>query len=306
MSVRLCPTFAAVLVFFCLCASARAVYLGEKKADVIAELGAPKSVYQRGDREILSYPKGVRIELVNGRVESATGVKVEIRDDITATNVEETPAPEAPTPPAKPAETPPPSTTTTIAASTSIPPTPAAESPAQKSVTPDEPRAAPTSISPAPKTSVAPTQIAQPAPTHHEQKLPPAEKEHESFSDRMDALPIAGLAMLLGLHFAATVIGLKIAFKVWTMDALGAGVAAIAGIDVALHTLFDLLGSVTNGFTTMPAVENGVPGIVMIFTIHHFCFNKNWGDAVRTASLVKLAVALLKLFGAMSLVSAVF
>ena len=74
---------------------------------------------------------------------------------------------------------------------------------------------------------------------------------------------------------------------------------------VALHAIFELLGPATGGFTTITAVENGIPGLVLIYTIHRFCFNKRIPNAVLTAPAVKLVVTLCYIFpglGALNLI----
>jgi hypothetical protein len=53
--------------------TARGLDLDDTREQVIAELGKPKSIASRGDREILLYPEGVRLELENGRIVSAQG-----------------------------------------------------------------------------------------------------------------------------------------------------------------------------------------------------------------------------------------
>jgi hypothetical protein len=92
------------------------------------------------------------------------------------------------------------------------------------------------------------------------------------------------------LHFGLTVFALRIAFKYWEMDAFWTGTLAIAAIDAALHGLLGALGPVTGGLTTMSGVQNSLPGVVMIFTVRHYCFNKNLQNAVLTAGCVKVVV----------------
>jgi hypothetical protein len=108
------------------------------------------------------------------------------------------------------------------------------------------------------------------------------------------------------LRFLFTIVALKLAFLYWEMDAFWKGILLIAGIDVALHASFELLGRATGGFTTMMAVENGIPGLVMIYTIHRFCFNKRIQNAVLTAAAVKLVVTLCYIFAAVSALDMIF
>lgn len=260
--------------------SLSAVSLGATKAQVIEELGKPLSQASGGGREILSYPKGVRLVLVDGRVESAKGILL---------TGEETESAEAAKPPPK---TPPPASAAEEPAETKETETPA--SPPAQSPTPNHPNptSSPTGKAPAAK------------PTHTFDPAAYAEPEHEAKSS--PALPFVGVALLLGFHFVATVIALKLAFKFWNMDSLFTGLLAIAGIDLAVHIGLELLGPVTYNLSKMPAVENGLAGFVLIFTIRHFCFNKNIADAIQTAAVVKIAVTLLKLFGAMALLNSAF
>lgn len=261
--------------------AAHAVSLGATKEDVIQELGKPSSTAGRDRREILSYPKGVRITLVDGRVESAQGLALTVSES------------EDYEPGAAPAGVEPTS-------SGGEPVDGAEEERAPAAEVDDTPaNAADTDQQSAGKAKAAPT--LRPENAAAEEHETEDDEDGSSYSEELDALPFAGLALFLGIHFLATLAGLKIAFKVWTMDSLFTGMLAIAAIDVVLHGIFVALGPVTGGFSTMPAVENGIPGLVMIFTIRHFCFNKNLGDAIQTAGVVKVAVALLKMFGAMSL-----
>jgi len=127
-----------------------------------------------------------------------------------------------------------------------------------------------------------------------------AHQEHSP----LDSIP----EFLLGLviRFGLTVGALKLAFKYWEMDAFWKGTFAIAGIDVAFHALLELLGPVTSGLTTMSAVENGLPGVLLIFTINRFCFNKRLQNAVTTAAAVKIVVTILYIFGALAMLNLAF
>ncbi|MDO8539167.1 MAG: hypothetical protein Q7S40_01900 [Opitutaceae bacterium] len=84
------------------------------------------------------------------------------------------------------------------------------------------------------------------------------------------------------------------------------GILIIAGIDLALHGSFELLGAATGGLTTMTAVENGVPGLVLIYTINRFCFNKRVENAVITAVAVKTIVTLCYVFLAVAALNVLF
>ena len=120
--------------------------------------------------------------------------------------------------------------------------------------------------------------------------LPPPPKKHSA----LDNVPSFLVGLLL--RFALTIAGLKLAFKYWEIDAFWKGICSIAGIDVALHAILELLGPATGGLTTMSGVENGLPGLGLIFTINYFCINKRLQNAVVTAMTVKLVVTICYLF----------
>ena len=253
--------------------------IGDSRDDVLRQLGKPMSTARRGDHEIFVYPKGGRVEFVDGKVTDVKGPLPAI--------VATTPGPAAPSTPT---------------------PTPAAPgTPATKT----DPQATPKAVSP----------VQSPAPTQPQEYNPAiAANELAKHVERMDSpwgaaptkeethSPLESLpTFLTGLliRFIFTLIALKLAFKYWEMDAFWKGIFAIAGIDLALHAIFELLGPATGGFTTITAVENGIPGLVLIYTIHRFCFNKRIPNAVLTAAAVKLVVTLCYIFaglGALNLI----
>ncbi|MEO7414597.1 MAG: hypothetical protein ABIZ81_14705 [Opitutaceae bacterium] len=121
--------------------------------------------------------------------------------------------------------------------------------------------------------------------------------------------PAAGwleTAVIVLLHFGFTILALSIAFKYWEMDALWTGTLAIAAIDVVLYGLLIVLGPSTGGFTSMSGVQTSVPGVVMIFTVRHFCFNKNLQNALLTTAVVKLVVMICNLFFFIALLNSLF
>ncbi|HEY9155919.1 MAG TPA: hypothetical protein VIM69_12355, partial [Opitutaceae bacterium] len=119
-------------------------------------------------------------------------------------------------------------------------------------------------------------------------------------------LPFAGKVMLLAFHFAVTLMAVYFAFRIWNVDALTSGIIIIALIDTVLHGVFEALGPITSGLSTMSAVENGIPGVVMIFTVRHFSFGKKIPEAVRVAAAVKVVVFAVKLIATAALLDFVF
>ena len=251
-----------------------AVEIGDARAVVLSEIGPPSSTARRNQREILIYPKGGRIELVEGRV-------VDIRGPLPVAPTSEppsvAPAPSALAAPTPPPAGPPPGTPTAATRAVNAKPTPAGTSPA-----------APVGFNPADAANALGDKVEKMNTAWG--TLPPPPKRHSA----LDNVP--GFLVGLLLRFAITIVALKLAFKYWEMDAFWKGVCCIAGIDVALHAILELLGPATGGLTTMSAVENGLPGLGLIFTINYFCFNKRLQNAVVTAVAVKLAVTICYLF----------
>lgn len=252
------------------------VGIGDSRESVLNAYGKPTSIARRADHEIFMYPKGGRIELIDGKVADVKG------------------------------PLPTPIISATIEPATPLPSgTPVSELPAA-----------------ATKAAVA-AKPAQPPPAAPVPAFNPAIAAHavgnkvENMNSAWGSLPaprkapsaLDGLAELftgLLLRFAFTVVALKAAFKYWEMDAFWKGIFAIATIDFAVHAALKFLGPVTNGVTTMASVENGVTGVVLIFTIKHFCFNKRLQNAVVTAAAVKLVVFLCYIFGVVVLLNAIY
>jgi hypothetical protein len=129
---------------------------------------------------------------------------------------------------------------------------------------------------------------------------PPKVERHSP----LDSIPAFVTGLLL--RFTFTIIALKLAFKYWEMDAFWRGIFLIAGIDMTLHAVLELLGTVTDGISTVLAVESGVPGLVMIYTVHRFCFNKRIQNAIITAAAVKFVVTFCYIFAGLAMVNFAF
>ena len=281
VNVRAAFAFCSMLVAI---VSGAEIGIGDAREEVLRQLGKPTSIARRGDHEILLYPKGGRVELVNGKVADVKGPL---------------PVPALPTvalapPPASTTPTTDPATTTTTPVSPPLvnePPTVTSSGPTPSAI---------------PSADYNPAVAANELAKHVEKMdtawgmAPPKVDDHSPF----DSVPEFLTGLLL--RFGFTVVALKLAFKYWEMDAFWKGVFIIAGIDLALHASFELLGQATNGLTTMVAVENGIPGLVMIYTIHRFCFNKRIQNAVVTAAAVKLVVTLFYIFAGVATLNVIY
>jgi hypothetical protein len=265
---------ASCLLLLAAAAGRAEIGIGDTRDEVLRQHGKPASVARRGTHEIFLYPKGGRVELVDGKV-------VDVKS----------PLPAAPAPSAAPAA-------------------PVERAPPDAKAAPDV-TSAPTTPDPEPppattwrgefNPAVAANELAK-----HVEKMDTAwgvPQPAVEISSPLDSLP-AFLTGLL-LRFGFTIFALKVAFRYWEMDAFWRGILAIAGIDVVVHAICGLLGPATGGFSTMVAVENGASTLVMIYTIYRFCFNKRVQNAVITAVCVKLELTLCYLFvglGALNLI----
>jgi hypothetical protein len=259
--------------------SARAdIGIGDARDDVLRQLGKPTATARRGAHEILTYPKGGRVEILDGKVVDVKGplpTPVATIADVAPGIGATVPVPDsAPT-----------------ASSTAPAPVPI-ESPSPMTVDTQEeynPGAMAHELGNQVEKMDSPWGMAPPKPEHH---------------GPLDSIPIFVTGLLI--RFTFTVLALKLAFKYWEMDAFWTGILLISGIDMAVHATFQLLAKVSDGLTTVLAVESGVPGLVMIFTIHRFCFNKRIQNAIITAAAVKFVVTMCYIFAGLALMNSVF
>lgn len=257
MFARVRFIFLAAVSFVSAAALRADLMVGSKRDQVIAELGKPTSAARRGTHEILSYPKGVRIELEGNEVSDIKGY-----------------IPQGVSPSAIVA-TPPPTTS------------PAAPSSAK---TPSIPSATASAASAHPSPAAAPT-----GKTHSEEDLASEEPDREREPETSLGFAIGVAAVMLAAQFLLTFTALKIAFHYHQMDALWSGILAITGIDVVLQTLFAVFLYFHNGEVRLGIAGTGLPGLAMIWSIRHFCLDQRWNRAFATTSAVKVASILLNL-----------
>jgi hypothetical protein len=253
--------------------------IGDTREEVLRQLGKPTSIARRGDHEILLYPKGGRVEILAGKVADVKG-----------------PLPGAVVSPAQP----------------TVP----VQQPAAPSAISDTPLGA-LQRTIAPAKAESPPQLPQSDgfnPGAMAQELgaqiekmetgwgaaPPIPANHSP----LDSLPLFITGLLI--RFTFTVFALKLAFKYWEMDAFWSGVFIISGIDLVLHAILELLGPASGGLTTLVAVENGIAGLVMVLTIHRFCFNKRIQNALFTAMAVKVVVTVFYMFAGIAVLSLLY
>lgn len=179
----------------------------------------------------------------------------------------------------------------------------------------DAPAAAPAPAATAPKAAPQEAKSAEPpAKREREAKGKPAslfgsdEEDDEAAEDDpvadagIFAFGIGVLLVLVLIYFVVTCLALKIAFKIWEQDMFFKGYLAIAGIDLTLRVGLDKLGQYTHGMTSSWYLQQPITTMVMVFTIRHFSFNKDWGSAVQAAFTAKIAAFILFLVAMMSVV----
>lgn len=233
------------------------IMIGSKREEVIAELGKPFSAARRDTHEILSYPKGVRIELEGNVVSDIKGyIPKGVSPDAIVATPPTPPKPQA-APPAKP------------------PPAQLAAGPAQPSH---------------PSATTSP-----PVASNHADDSAKEDPDSDAEPEMSLGLAAGVAAVMLGAQFLLTFAALKIAFHYHQMDALWSGILAITGIDVALQTLFAVIIYFHHGEVRLGIAGTGLPGLAMIWSIRHFCLDQRWNRAFATASAVKIASILLNL-----------
>lgn len=253
--------------------------IGDTRQTVLQQAGDPTSHATRGNREILLYPHGARVELIDGKVVDVKG-----------------PLPTKATTPETPAEPSAPA------------PAPAATASSVPSKT--SPTKAPTN-KPAPAAGLTAEQLNNPAVAANAlgntiEKMDTAWGERPKMPTTEDHINWPRLAVSIFLHFAITLLALKLAFKIEEMDALWSGVFAIVGIDVGVYAMLELLGPLTHGLSSMATIESAMGALVMIFTIQNFCFTKKLQYAIATAAGVKLIGQLCHMFVFVLLLNALF
>lgn len=275
MAASLRPAVLAVLGLFFAPLAIADIVNGSSRADVVAELGKPLSTAQRGPVEILNYPKKVKIELENGVVVDIRGYTPAGVTLPTATAAKEEKPTTAPSTPASE-------------------PSPAKKTPPKK-----------------PEKNEEDEDVAASNPAVGANLLgDKVEKMNTAWGDapvapKKKAFDLPELLVGLALHFVLTIVGLRLAFKYWEMDAFWSGTFAIASIDTVIKGIMEGLDPITQGFSTLGHVDAAVAWLVMIGTIRHFCFNKRIQNAVLTAAFVKTAVTIIYIFAHIALYQAV-
>ena len=214
------------------------------REQVIAELGKPTSVAAHGGREILIYPKGVRLELEGGRIVSAKGIAL---SDAVAAPV----ATEA-APPGKRAEK-----------------APGAAEKDKKQVTTAKEVAA---IKPAQNDA-----LADMAKTVDKMEASNVAAQHPPPPKAFD---FVGFAVEVALKFLLIAAALKLACKYWGAEVSWTGLVTVAAADVVVRGGMGLVGTLLLGFPSLFYADEAVGALVMVLLLKKLSYNHSLAQAV--------------------------
>ena len=236
--------------FFALVGAAWPLSPDATRDQVIAELGKPSSVAKMGQREIMIYPKGVRLEFEGGRIVSAKGI---ILDESVAAPVEPATAE-----PAKPQPAPTASEKGKSAG-------------AKISAKPDE------------QDEIGKGSIGV------ENAIEQMEKKHEQGQHPAAAKPFDFIGFTLGLvlKFLLTVSALKLSCKSWGAEVFWDTILTVCAVDVAVGGVMTLAGELLLGFPTLFNADDLVGGIVMLFLLKKLSVNHAISQAIQLTLTTK-------------------
>jgi hypothetical protein len=226
----------------------RGITLDATRQQVIAELGKPVSQATRATHEILLYPKGVRVELENGRVVAAQGLTL---DAAAPTASAALPAEKPVVPPAVVPEP-----SKTLEADISEYESPAATA--------------------KPPPGLNKTFDALIAAQEHSQHSPPAPK-----------FDLRDFAIGLVLRFLMTLAALRIACKYWQAEIFFSGLLIVAAVESVLMALMNLAAEWWLGFPTLFYADEAISGVVMLMLLKKLSINQSINQAIQLTLTTK-------------------
>ncbi len=245
-------------VFLILSARAGAVYYGEPRAEVLAELGRPASSIVRGNRKVLIYPKGVRLELEAGKVAVVIGLEVGEGPVQTA---EETSPEIKPVEEAKPAEVEP-------------------EEPDVPPLTPEQLEALEEAEAKAEKEWAEQSAKAR---AEMEKSITDMEKIHDRSSEPPPPKPgfnAPGFIIKLVLKWLLMLAALKLTCKYWSVDVDWRGLMLAAAADTGAGAVVSLFGLVVLQMFTVFYADEAVGAVVLVMVLRKVSTNQSLQQAV--------------------------
>lgn len=244
---------------------ARALTPDATREQVIAELGKPTSVAKLGQREILIYPKGVRLELEEGKVVAAKG--------ITLSDV----ATEIAKPPAQPA------------AAVAPGKNPARASVATEKDDEDEPPMTEKER----KQWEAENAAAEKEFAEGQAKMMKAVEDMANSQEQgQQLLPpkefdVVAFIMELGVKFLLTVAALKLACKYWGAEVFWSAILTVSVVDVGVRGAMQIFGELVLGFPTLFYADELVAAIIMVLLLKKLSINHSIAQAIELTLTTK-------------------
>jgi hypothetical protein len=238
------------VVSLTLLVTTRAITLDATREQVIAELGNPVSQATRGTHEILLYPKGVRVELENGRVVAAQGLALDVS----------TPTAPVTLPAEKPA----------------VPPPPVSEPEPSKTADVDISEYESPAATAKPPPGVNKTFDALIAAQEQSRHPPPAPK-----------FDVRDFAVGLVLRFLMTLAALRIACKYWQAEVFLSGLLIVAAVESVMLALMNLAAEWWLGFPTLFYADEAISGVVMLMLLKKLSINQSTNQAIQLTLTTK-------------------
>lgn len=253
-------------IFLLLTVSSFAVYYGQTKAELLEELGKPVSALTRSGREVMMYPKGVRIELEAGKV-------------VFVQNMEVQEGPGAPAA-AKPADA-----AAAPAEAKAAPEEP--EDPEEPKLTPEQRKALEAEEAKAEKEWQE-----QSAKSRAEMEKAIGDLENMHSQSMTPPPPPAfnpvSFAIELGLKWLLTLVALKIACKYWGAEVFWSGLMTVAFADVAVKAV---IGFIALKLMEMPMTfyaDEAAGAVVMVLILQRVSINRSLAQAVQITLTTKV------------------
>lgn len=236
-------SFSVLLALLALTASA--VRYDMTKAELLEELGRPTSTMQApSGREVLLYPKGVRIELEKGVVVSVKGIALTEGGAASAP----VPAPEkeepAPTPEALKAQA----------------EEAAADEHAEKQF----------------------AEANAKARAEMEKTIERLENPTSGLAEATKAKPFSFLEFFVEafVKWVLMLLALKLTCKYWNADVEWSGLMIAAGADTGVRVACGLLGQLIFGINTLLFADEAIAGIVLLFVLRKVSTNQSLQQAI--------------------------
>ena len=238
-------------VFLALAGVAGALNPEATREQAIAELGKPTSVAKFGQREILVYPNGVRLELEGGRIVSAKGI---ILNESGAAPVQPEAAPLV----------------------------------KNEDKAPSEKDKKPRAVEKA-KAEPDFEQARARRQAEMEKAVEGMEASHDSAQHPPPpkAFDFTRFALEAGLKFLLTVAALKLACKYWGAEVFWSGILSVAAADVVVRAGMGLAGTLLLGFPSLFYADEAVGALVMVILLKKLSINHSIAQAIELTMTTK-------------------